>query len=155
MEGYTIEPEAIAALSPYWTQHVNRFGIYDLDLERHPPTIDYQAPITSPTLFPTWTTSLILVLRSKHRRASISDQMAHFGQNLARGPIPLREADVQLSIKAMKTIKMIGKSSSTYAAKLQKSFSMSIEEALSRASKVTSLPTMTAAILVLISSFLV
>ncbi len=53
MEGYTIESEAIAALSPYWTQHVNRFGIYDLDLERHPPTIDYQAPITSPTLFPT------------------------------------------------------------------------------------------------------
>jgi TnpA family transposase len=44
-EGYPVEPEAIAALSPYWTQHVNRFGVYDLNLDRCPPQIDYDEPI--------------------------------------------------------------------------------------------------------------
>jgi TnpA family transposase len=53
MEGFTVEPATIAAISPYWTQHVNRFGVYTLNLERRPPTIDYQAPITSTTLFST------------------------------------------------------------------------------------------------------
>ena len=53
MEGYTIEPGTIAALSPYWTQHVNRFGVYTLNMERRPPTIDYQVLITSAMLFPT------------------------------------------------------------------------------------------------------
>ena len=52
VEGYPIEPGTIAALSPYWTQHVNRFGVYTLNMERCPPAIDYQAPITSATLFP-------------------------------------------------------------------------------------------------------
>ena len=51
MEGYTIETEPIAALSPYWTQHINCFGVYELNLERRPPMIDYQVPITSATLF--------------------------------------------------------------------------------------------------------
>ena len=46
-EGYTVEAEAVAALSPYWTQHVNRFGLYNLDLDRCPPTIDYAAPVVS------------------------------------------------------------------------------------------------------------
>ncbi len=46
-EGYTVEAEAVAALSPYWTQHVNRFGLYNLDLDRCPPTIDYAAPVIS------------------------------------------------------------------------------------------------------------
>ena len=40
-EGYPVEPEAISALSPYWTQHVNRFGVYDLNLDRQPPQIDH------------------------------------------------------------------------------------------------------------------
>jgi TnpA family transposase len=44
-EGYPLEPEAIAALSPYWTQHVNRFGLYDLNLNRRPPPIDYNLPV--------------------------------------------------------------------------------------------------------------
>jgi TnpA family transposase len=49
-EGYTIEPEAVAALSPYWTHHVNRFGAYQLDLTRQPPTIDYDATVVSANL---------------------------------------------------------------------------------------------------------
>jgi len=41
MEGHKIEEDTIAALSPYITQHVNRFGRYNLDLNRKPPNIDY------------------------------------------------------------------------------------------------------------------
>jgi hypothetical protein len=52
VEGYIVEPEAIAALSPYWTHHVNRFGSYQLDLERHPPTINYDAAVVSANLIP-------------------------------------------------------------------------------------------------------
>jgi len=44
-EGYPVEVKAVAALSPYWTQHVNRFGRYDLNLNRCPPPIDYEAPV--------------------------------------------------------------------------------------------------------------
>jgi TnpA family transposase len=40
-EGYPLDTNAVAALSPYWTQHVNRFGSYDLNLDRCPPPIDY------------------------------------------------------------------------------------------------------------------
>jgi TnpA family transposase len=41
MEGHKIEEDTIAALSPYITQHINRFGRYNLDLSRKPPNIDY------------------------------------------------------------------------------------------------------------------
>jgi hypothetical protein len=44
-KGYPLEPEVVAALSPYWTQHVNRFGRYDLNLNRCPPPIDYDLPV--------------------------------------------------------------------------------------------------------------
>jgi TnpA family transposase len=50
-EGYTVEPEAVAALSPYWTHHVNRFGSYQLDLERQLPAINYEAAVVSANLF--------------------------------------------------------------------------------------------------------
>ncbi|MFE4108414.1 Tn3 family transposase, partial [Almyronema epifaneia] len=52
-EGHVIELEAISALSPYWTHHINRFGTYLMNLDHHPPIIDYQTPIVSPTLFST------------------------------------------------------------------------------------------------------
>ena len=44
-EGYLVEVEAVVALSPCWTQHVNRFGLYDLNLNRCLPPIDYDAPV--------------------------------------------------------------------------------------------------------------
>lgn len=50
-EGYSVEPEAVAALSPYWTHHVNRFGSYQLDLERCPCEVDYGIAVVSPDLF--------------------------------------------------------------------------------------------------------
>ena len=41
LEGYEIEDETIASLSPYITHHINRFGKYKLDLDRKPPDIVY------------------------------------------------------------------------------------------------------------------
>ena len=46
-EGVKIEPETIAALSPYWTQHINRFGRYSLNMDRCPPPIDFGIPVVS------------------------------------------------------------------------------------------------------------
>nr|WP_239112715.1 transposase [Halomicronema sp. CCY15110] len=46
-QGYELEAEALAELSPYLTQHVNRLGLYHLDLERQPPVINYAVPITT------------------------------------------------------------------------------------------------------------
>lgn len=48
-EGHTFSEEAIASLSPYLTEHVNRFGHYHLDLERRPPDIQFDVPIVSTT----------------------------------------------------------------------------------------------------------
>ncbi|GAC1437798.1 MAG: Tn3 family transposase [Chloroflexota bacterium] len=47
-EGYPVDADALAALSPYTTAHFNRFGRYHLDLTRVPPALDYDAPILSP-----------------------------------------------------------------------------------------------------------
>jgi len=46
-EGYAVDEEAVAALSPYQTEHINRFGRYHLDLGRTPAPIDYDTPILS------------------------------------------------------------------------------------------------------------
>ncbi|MBK1724955.1 transposase [Thiocystis violacea] len=40
-EGYLLEPSHVAALSPYLTQHLHRFGRYDLDLDKQPPELIY------------------------------------------------------------------------------------------------------------------
>lgn len=40
-ENYLLEPWQIAALSPYLTWHINRFGRYDLDMEKLPPALLY------------------------------------------------------------------------------------------------------------------
>jgi TnpA family transposase len=40
-EGYPLESGLVAALSPYLTQHINRFGRYELDLEKCPPDLVY------------------------------------------------------------------------------------------------------------------
>lgn len=39
--GEPVVPDAIAALSPYLTEHVNRWGSYTLDLEQTPPALNY------------------------------------------------------------------------------------------------------------------
>ena len=47
-EGYSFSSEAIAALSPYGTEHINRLGRYQLDLERNPPELLFDLPIVNP-----------------------------------------------------------------------------------------------------------
>ena len=49
-EGYPLSPEAVAALSPFLTLHVNRFGRYSLDLERNPIMIDYGLQVLAQVL---------------------------------------------------------------------------------------------------------
>jgi len=44
-EGYVLTKDELAALSPYQTQHVKRFGHYELDLQTVPQ------PITDDLLF--------------------------------------------------------------------------------------------------------
>jgi TnpA family transposase len=44
-EGVAIEPETVAALSPYIRAHIGRFGQYTLDISRTPAPIDYELPI--------------------------------------------------------------------------------------------------------------
>jgi Tn3 transposase DDE domain len=39
--GETVPEDAIAAISPYLTEHINRFGDYTLNLDRKPPQPDY------------------------------------------------------------------------------------------------------------------
>jgi len=46
IEGYIIEDDTIAALSPYIRKHVNRLGRYNLDLKRKPPSINYNVTLT-------------------------------------------------------------------------------------------------------------
>jgi hypothetical protein len=41
MEGHLFSDEALARLSPYLTEQVNRFGSYKLDLNRSAPPPDY------------------------------------------------------------------------------------------------------------------
>jgi Tn3 transposase DDE domain len=38
-EGYPVTPEIIARLSPYKTEHMNRFGQYELRFDHVPPLI--------------------------------------------------------------------------------------------------------------------
>lgn len=38
--------EVLYDLSPYITAHVNRFGKYGLDPNRHPPTLEFNVPIS-------------------------------------------------------------------------------------------------------------
>jgi hypothetical protein len=47
-EGYSFSDEAISALSPYLTEHVNRLGRYHLDLDRRPPELEFDVLITPP-----------------------------------------------------------------------------------------------------------
>src|SRR5207302_1595608 len=44
-EGVTVEPAAVAALSPYLRSHITRFGQYNVDLSRRPAPINYELPI--------------------------------------------------------------------------------------------------------------
>ncbi len=41
-EGHEVGDEILAGLSPYGTEHVNRFGKHNLDMDRKPSDLDYE-----------------------------------------------------------------------------------------------------------------
>jgi TnpA family transposase len=49
VDGASVDAETVAALSPYIRTYINRFGRYELDLDRRPPAIDYELPILTAT----------------------------------------------------------------------------------------------------------
>jgi hypothetical protein len=40
--GYPMDMEVLATLSPYQTEHINRFGTYILNFQRTPPPLDLE-----------------------------------------------------------------------------------------------------------------
>jgi hypothetical protein len=47
--GEGVSAEVLAALSPYLTEHINRLGVYTLDLEQEPPPLDYDLLRATPS----------------------------------------------------------------------------------------------------------
>lgn len=47
-EGYHVDAACVAALSPYATKHLDRFGTYTLNLGNPPEAVDYETPVVSP-----------------------------------------------------------------------------------------------------------
>ncbi len=47
-EGYSVAAESVAALNPYSTKALERFGTYTLNLDIIPEAIDYDTPVISP-----------------------------------------------------------------------------------------------------------
>jgi len=47
-EGHIINPDAVAVLSPYITQHIIRFGLYQVDRNRQTKPLMYEVPILNP-----------------------------------------------------------------------------------------------------------
>lgn len=43
--GRMFDAEVLALLSPYWMDHLNRFGLFFLDQQRNPPPINFDIPI--------------------------------------------------------------------------------------------------------------
>jgi TnpA family transposase len=40
-QGMQIPPEILSGLSPYWREHLNRFGLFQLDMTKTMPDIEY------------------------------------------------------------------------------------------------------------------
>lgn len=47
-EGYQFDQDAISALSPYLTEHINRFGLFQLDSERQPLPVELELAFGEP-----------------------------------------------------------------------------------------------------------
>ncbi|SRR6266545_403926 len=47
-EGVLVKEETIQHLSPYITEHINRFGVYEWNPERAAPPLNYDIEILSP-----------------------------------------------------------------------------------------------------------
>ncbi len=42
---YEVKHEDLALLSPYWTQHIKRFGDYILEWDELPPALEDELPL--------------------------------------------------------------------------------------------------------------
>ena len=51
-DGYHVDAACVAALSPYTTKDLERFGRYTLNLEQTPAAVDYETPVVSTTPTP-------------------------------------------------------------------------------------------------------
>jgi len=40
-EGVEIPDEILSGISPYWTEHLNRFGMFELDMQKATAEIEY------------------------------------------------------------------------------------------------------------------
>jgi hypothetical protein len=70
-KGHRIDPDAVAALSPYITEHIDRFGRYRLDVDQQPPPLDES--IFSTSWLPGTNRDAVVVERARpiaHERAS-------------------------------------------------------------------------------------
>lgn len=79
-EGQTIEAEAIAALSPYITEHIDRFGRYSLEEGQEPPPLDES--IFSTAWLPGTTRDAVVMERARpiaHEQASEPVQLPFEG----------------------------------------------------------------------------
>jgi hypothetical protein len=72
-EGHTIDPDAVAALSPYITEHIDRFGRYSLDKNQQPPPLDESIFSTA------W-------VPSKDQGTLVAESTLHAGHETAVGP---------------------------------------------------------------------
>jgi hypothetical protein len=57
-EGEEFDDATLSRLSPYLTEHVNRFGKYTLNLDRDSPTLDYTLDLR-PGMEPTLATASV------------------------------------------------------------------------------------------------
>ena len=57
-EGHEFDEATLSRLSPYLTEHVNRFGKYTLNLDRDSPTLDYTLDLR-PGMEPTLATASV------------------------------------------------------------------------------------------------
>ena len=48
-EGYTVTQETLGTLSPYLTEHIQRFGSYVLDMDNLPGSVAFEIPLASKT----------------------------------------------------------------------------------------------------------
>jgi hypothetical protein len=46
-EGYSVDKETLAILSPYLTRHIKRFGDYVLNVDNYPEPVEYEIPLNN------------------------------------------------------------------------------------------------------------
>ena len=79
-EGIEFDEQVVAALSPYLSQHINRFGRYQLDLTQPPPPLNYDIQVITRRSKKRTTTNMIAAIppkkaKSKRKKKTAVRQM--------------------------------------------------------------------------------